>query len=206
MLYGLSGPSGSGKTTLAKTIAESLDLTFMPTSITACAQKHGYNSVGMLSLGQRIDLQQHLLHDHMEMLNAAPRPLIVDRTPIDFIAYMMAEMDMHSHLRATDAELGRIHDYVNECLNAALAFYDYVFLLGQLDSYEVTETRPALNRAYGMHTQLLMMGALQALYGRLGYVILQTTDHLVHETTVHDLIVKRMNAIEQEKRSAKHLH
>jgi len=206
MLYGLTGSSGTGKTTLGKAVAESLGIEFRPTSITECARRHGFNAVGVLPLTDRLALQNHLLEDHIEMLAEAPRPLIVDRTPIDFIGYLMAEFDMHSHMRASPEELVAADDYVQRCLTATLRYYDHVFILGQLDFYEEAATRPADNRAYQTHSQLIMEGALFKLSGRVSYSAIYKNDFEARETFVHDTIVARLDEIEKERRSAAHIN
>lgn len=206
MLFGISGASGTGKTTLAKLVAEDLGIEYMPTSITECAKRHGFDAVGHLSLTQRIRLQQHLLEDHIEMVCQAPRPLIVDRTPIDMIGYMLAELDMHSHMRATPEELEAIEDYVTLCGEMTTSLYDYVFILGQLDGYEEAPTRPADNRAYQTHSQLIMMGAILRLHGKFNYAYLPFTDLEKRREGLHDTIVQRLNELERLRSSAAHIH
>ncbi|SCW95921.1 AAA family ATPase [Ancylobacter rudongensis] len=206
MLYGLAGSSGTGKTTLAKRIAAELDITYMPTSITECAKRHGFDPVGILSLQDRIVLQLHLLQDHLDMLDAAPRPLIVDRTPIDFIGYMMAEVDMNSHLRLSAEEIERIEQYKRLCQTAAVKHYDAIFMLGQLDTYEVANTRPAANRAYQTHSQLVMLGALTELSGRLDHVVLRVTDLEQRVEFLHDTIAKRLDEIQTLHKSTPYIH
>jgi hypothetical protein len=206
MLYGISGASGTGKTTLAKRVAEDLGITYMPTSITECAKKHGFDAVGMLTLPKRLELQLHLLEDHVEMICQAERPLIVDRTPIDMIGYMLAELDMHSHHRLTDKEIGQVEDYVNLCSDMTLKLYDYVFIVGQLDNYDVSATRPADNRAYQTHSQMIMLGALFRLSGQVSFAHVPMQDLDRRCEFVHDTIVGRLDAIGKERRSSLHIH
>lgn len=206
MLYGLSGSSGTGKTTLCKAVSEALDITFMPTSITECARRHGFNAVGVLSIRERLALQNHLLNDHLEMIRGAVRPLIVDRTPIDMIGYLMCEFHMNSHMLATAEEIQEAEDYVDRALRAVKENYDFVFMVGQLDHYEVAATRPADNRAYQTHSQLVMEGALIRLGRQINSAFIRQTDPDRRLEYVTEQIVKRMDAIEKEKRSSPHIH
>jgi hypothetical protein len=151
-------------------------------------------------------LQNHLLNDHVEMLVSTARPLIVDRTPIDMIGYLLAEFDMHSHMRATPEEIEEAEDYVKRCLKATVKHYDYVFILGQLPNYEPAVTRPADNRAYQTHSQFIMEGALFRLSGRVNYSGIYNTNREKREEFLHDTIVHRLDQIEKEKRSSPHIH
>ncbi len=206
MLFGISGASGTGKTTLAKAVAEDLGITYMPTSITECGKKHGFDPVAPMSIRSRLELQMHLLNDHVEMVTKADRPLIVDRTPIDMVAYLMAEFDMHSHMRVTADEIVAAEEYVDLCLETTAKLYDYIFILGQLDHYEIKESRPADNRAYQTHTQLIMQGCMSRLYGRVNYTIIRSQDLEDRHETLHDTIVRRMDDITRERSSSAHIH
>ncbi|PZR92038.1 MAG: hypothetical protein DI537_14530 [Stutzerimonas stutzeri] len=206
MMFGLSGSAGVGKTTLAKAIAADLDLTYMPTSITECGKRHGFDPVAFMTLTDRLRLQEHLLEDHIEMIKAAPRPLIVDRTPIDMIGYLMCEFHMQSHLFATAEEIKQADAYVEKALSAAVTHYDAIFLIGQLDSYEVAPTRPADNRAYQSHSQLVMEGALHRIGQRIRHGFVLTTDPDRRVELLSETIVERLDAIEAMRRTSAHIH
>lgn len=206
MLFGISGASGTGKTTLAKRVADDLGITYLPTSITECGKKHGFDPVAPMSIRSRLELQMHLLNDHVEMVTKADRPLIVDRTPIDMVAYLMGEFDMHSHMRATPEEIVAAEEYVDLCLETTAKLYDYIFILGQLDHYEIKESRPADNRAYQTHTQLIMQGCMSRLYGRINYTIIRSQDLEDRHETLHDTIVRRMDDISRERATSAHIH
>ncbi|MGV1754768.1 AAA family ATPase [Agrobacterium sp. CG674] len=206
MLYGIAGSSGTGKTTLAKAVAESLGITYIPTSITESANRHGFNPVGFLSIQDRLKMQWHLLQDHIELITATPGPCITDRTPIDFIGYMLCELDMQSHMRISAKDIQEIESYKDRCLKDVVRFYDHIFVATQLDDYEVANTRPADNRAYQSHSQLVMEGAIYSLTGQVNFSVMRPQDRDVRETHVHDTIVKRLDAICTLRKSAAHIH
>ena len=177
MIYGLIGASGSGKTTLAHQAAEALSMTFLPTSITKSAERHGFNAVGALSLHERIDLQHHLLDDMVELIAKCDRPAILDRTPVDMIAYMLCEVDMHSHKRASDKDLQRIETYVRSCLETTKTYFAHVFFLNRLDFVVYDDKpRPPANPGYSMHTEMVMRGALMLLNGEVNMSIIESAD------------------------------
>jgi predicted ATPase len=177
MIYGLIGASGSGKTTLAHQAAEAMNLAFLPTSITKSAERHGFNAVGELSLHDRINLQHHLLDDMVELITKADRPAILDRTPVDMIAYMLCEVDMHSHKRVSDKDLERVESYVDACLETTSTYFAHVFFLNRLDFVVYDDKpRPPVNPGYSLHTEIVMRGALALLDGKVGISMVETSD------------------------------
>jgi nicotinamide riboside kinase len=206
VIYGLCGPSGNGKSTLAKLIAESLDIAYLPVSISETARAHGYDSVGALDLTQRFDLQTKLLLAHEAMLSAAKRPAILDRTPIDLIAYMMCEVDMHSHETMTPKLAKAIEQYVEGCLALTRAHYDMIFVLGKLSTYEEDPKRPATNPAYHRHTDLVMKGAVMDLRGEVPIMSIAGEALEFRFDMVHDAIVKRLDKHERRRRENLSLH
>jgi predicted ATPase len=206
MIYGLMGAAGTGKTTLAKLVAEGLDISFQPSSISASARKHGFDAVGLLTLAERMKLQRHLFEDYQEMIATAPRPMITDRTPIDMIAYLMAEFHMLSHHMVTPELLAEADRYVSECMAFTRSSFDYVFHLGKLHVYEVKETRPALNPAYERHTDLIMKGCLVDLRDNLHYAVVAGQNLDFREGLVTETIVRRLDAHEKLRKSNRLVH
>lgn len=205
MLYGLTGASGVGKTTLGGLLEDSLELTFVKTSVTECAKKHGYNAVGNLSMDDRIALQFHLLDDHVELINNAPRPIITDRTPIDMAAYMLAEIEMRSDLRMTTEQMEKCNQYVFNCQDVTSTYYDCLFHLDILPEYEVDDSRPPYNPAFQRHIDLLMRGLLLDTDG-LTYAYVHSDDLAYRHEFVSDVITKRMDYFEKERKKHPKVH
>lgn len=206
MIYGLMGAAGTGKTTLAKLVAEGLDISFQPSSISASARRHGFDAVGLLTLRERLKLQRHLLDDFKEMIANAPRPMITDRTPIDMIGYLMGEFHMLSHHALEPELLAEADRYVSECMDYTRTTFDYVFHLGKLNVYEVKETRPALNPAYERHTDLIMKGCLIDLRDNLHYAVVAGQGLDFREGLVTSTIVRRLDAHEAMRKSNRLVH
>lgn len=208
MIYGLIGASGSGKTTLAKAVAETLDVAYVPSSITESARRHGFDAVGALSLPDRVKLQFHLLEDHLELIDKAPRPMITDRTPIDMVAYLLAEFDMHSHdtFEANDDTLHEVERYSFLGRQTTVFHYDHVFMLGRLMHYEADAKRPAVNPAYHRHTELIMKGLLAEVGTGCGYSILATERLDFRQDYVCEVISTRLDQHEEHRASCKALN
>lgn len=203
MIYGITGSSGSGKSTLARQTAEMMAITFLPTSITKSAERHGFTAVGDLDPHSRINLQYHLLDDILELIAKCNRPAILDRTPVDMIAYMTCEFGMHSHKGVSDADLAKVEAYIDLCLDATATHFDHVFFVNRLDFYEVKDTRPAANPAYTAHTDLVMRGAMARLEGSVNLSIIEPTDINIRLQHVCHIIEQRLNMIGDERKAAK---
>ena len=202
MLYGLIGASGSGKTTLATMVADTMGIQFVETSITKSAAKHGFAAGGSLDLHDRLTLQHHLLEDFVKLIGRCERPAILDRTPIDMIAYLLCEFGMHSHKSVSDADLVKVEKYVECCLDVTSTNFDHVFFVNQLDFYEVKETRPAVNPAYTLHTETVMRGALARLEGEVNMSVIENTDINIRVEHVTSIIEDRLNKLGAERKAA----
>lgn len=206
MIYGLAGSSGSGKSTLGRSVAQALDLTFVETSITNMSRRAGFDPVAPMTLTDRCDLQESLLHQFQELLRSLQGPAILDRTPLDLIMYLMAEIDMASNTRITQERSEWARDYVARCTELTDRYFDHVFVTAPLPTYEEAVTRPGANPAYQMHTHLLMMGTLYDMTGNLCFSILRTSDMSERVDYVSDVIANRLDEIESARRSSLHIH
>lgn len=156
-MYGLSGASRTGKTTLAKALSVHMGCPYVDSSTTAIAAKAGFNMVGNLSIEERIQAQEILLNGYMELILENGPVFITDRTPIDMLAYTLAEVTMHS----CGPELGqRISQYGKRCVELTEKTFALVFMVDPLPNYESQPDKPPPNKAYQEHIHLLIMGAL----------------------------------------------
>ena len=206
MLYGLTGASGTGKTTLAKAIANDLGIEYISASISESAKKHGFNSVSPMPIHVRLTMQRHLLEDHTALIALSPRPAITDRTPLDMISYMLAEIGMHDHEEMTRQDCADIEQYVDDCIKVTSMLYDRIYILSQLDEYEEVDTRPVTNRAYQSHTQLIMMGTALKAAESVKTTFIMNQDFETRREQVTDYIVARMNEIQELRQSCSFVH
>jgi len=201
MLYGLCGAHRSGKTTLAKRVADELGLEFIDTAFSTLA-KGKRNPVAPMSLRERLDLQVDGLHRHLELIHKGGRPAIVDRTPLDFFAYLMAEFHMTSHLHADPDVLEGAAFLAEKYLEAVKVNYDMIFFAEILPVYEVDPTKPTppLNRAFQLHIDALIRGALHQVHGEINYAVVPVMplDQRVEE--VAKQIVIRMDEIDDQRK------
>lgn len=197
MLYGICGAHRSGKTTLAKALAEDLGIHFHETSTTQVAKQFGFDPVAPMSLRDRISMQIMLLGNHLEVINSLPRPLIVDRTPLDFMAYTLCEFGMQSAKETDPDVLAAAETFHGACMAATRMHYDRLYFLEPLSTYQVDNTKatPDPNRAFQIHYSLVMKGALQDLSEDVEHAVLVDEDFEFRREWVHDSIVDRLNEI-----------
>jgi DNA polymerase III delta prime subunit len=207
MLFGLTGPSSSGKTTLAKRLAEDLGIEFYETSSNEVCKNAGFDPHAPMSLADRVKLQGLLLDNHIKTLEERPRPLIVDRTPLDMLAFLSCEFHMNSHLDLDPAVLQQADDLAERCLTQTALKYDTIFYLSPLEFViDPNKPRPAVNPMYQRHFRLIVQGGLTELEGRVNWVSLDDPDPEWRNDYVHDVIVARLDELQKMRTSAEHVH
>lgn len=206
MIYGLAGASGTGKTTLGHEVGQVLSIPFVRTSITDMARKAGFEAVGCLDLPDRLKLQESLFDQFEDLLDKTKGPVIFDRTPIDLIGYLGAEIHMHSHLELEIEALEQANTYFLRCQELTSRAFDKVFVTGILPTYEAAETRPDYNPAYQRHVQMIITGAIFSTRYDVNASILVTDNLHDRIKIVSDLIADRLKEIEEAKRKNRHLH
>jgi len=206
MLFGLTGAHRSGKTTLARAVADDLGIEFYETSTSQIAKELGYNAVGDLPLEDRLYLQTKLLENHIDQISKLPRPLITDRTPLDFMGYLACEFTMSNGSGVSPEVLQRAAQFIDTCLNATRHYYDTLYYLAPLPDYVVEDGKPADNPIYQQHHALVVLGGIQQLRDSINSSLIFETAWDIREQFVHDAIVCRLNDIHKERRSATYLN
>lgn len=129
-MIGLAGSHNTGKTTLAKAYAASAGIPFVESRVSAVFKEMGLDSGtawGSISANARMDVQDRVLAEHVRLYrDAGPSAFITDRTPIDFIAYTMA--DLRPNDMTPDVE-ERFKSYFIRCMEAIAAHFTVVVVL-----------------------------------------------------------------------------
>lgn len=189
MLIGLAGASGTGKTTLARTVAERAGARFVPTDVSEMARRAGFNPLAPMTIGERIDLQRALV-DQFEALVAAQSPklcIIMDRTPLDVAAYMLAEVTMQSWREAGMERWQEVREIVARCQRIASRF-DAIVMLSELPVYDDAPKRPRYNPAYQVHIEALIAGLALIGSDAARVHFLSATDLETRFNVLHDMI------------------
>lgn len=206
MIYGLTGSHRSGKTTLARKIADDMGLHFLKIETTEVAKANGFDPVAPMSYGRRAELQLVLFDDFCKQLAAAPRPVITDRTPLDHIAYLLAETTMLSGATINAAQMKILDDFIGKALDFTVQSFDTVFALAPLPNYEVAPDKPPPNIVYQFGYAATIWGLLYTLRDRLSFVSIENADFEVRTDTVATTIAQRLNWIQHERSKAAWIH
>jgi len=137
-------------------IAEILGFHFHETSTSQVMKEGGFVAVADMPMVERLAAQEYVLARHIADLEALPRPCIVDRTPLDMLAYLMGEVTMHN----TSPELWpAIDEYRKKAIRVTDLHYDAIVFLRPLSFFEAAPDKPPPNVAYQWHIQMLIEGA-----------------------------------------------
>lgn len=187
-MIGFTGASRTGKSTLARLCAENLGFTYHEMKTAEIMAGGGFENVGNLPIEQRIAAQEFYLDRYAEIVDKLPRPSLVDRTPVDLVGYMLAEVGMHS----TTPEQGeRIRAYAERALTLANRTFGIIFIPVPLGTYQVADAKAPANAAYQWHTHWIMEGAAQMLKGPT-LVRISATDLKIRVIRVCEVIVNWM--------------
>ena len=201
MVYAFSGAHRSGKTTLAKAVAEDLGVMFHETKTGEVLKAAGIDIVANMTIGERMVAQEYLLDHHVKTIEALPRPLIVDRCPIDMMAYTLAEIGMHT---LTDPELDkRINDYVGKCLAATNMHYMMAVVTRPLPFYVVEEGKPPPSKTYQWHIQTIIEGGFDLVADNIMIATMAMTDFVQRRHCAAECIADAMDSLDQAAKEAR---
>lgn len=159
MIIGIAGGHRVGKTSLARQYAEKHDMQFIETSVGSIFKDLGIPVAARLSFEHRQRIQEETLKRLTAAYSAVDlkRGAIVDRTPIDLIAYTMADAvadfvpEEHQEWFA---------DYVDKCYEVANKHLSCVIVV-QPGIKIVDEGKSAVpNAAYIEHLNMLCRAAI----------------------------------------------
>lgn len=161
-MLSFSGSHRSGKSTTAQIVAQKLGLEFFDGSFGKLAAELGYNSVDALSIEDRLTMQERCLALHVAKITAMGRPVITDRSPLDFAAYCLAEIGMHSGINVGASR--RAWAYAENCIEVTRRHYGAVAILRPLPTYTEEAGKPGPCLAFQTHIQLLIEGAAMRIH------------------------------------------
>ena len=186
MIIGLSGSHRTGKTTLARTFAEKHGVQFLETSVSAIFKELGKDPALPMTFTERLDVQEVVL-ERLEMMYASAdlkTGSITDRTPLDLIAYTMADAIGDA---VPEDQQERFAAYVNRCFDVTSRYFCTVALVQPGIALVAAEGKAAMNVAYIEHLNTLFHGLMSDKRLTIqGY-------HLARESVSME---RRMNALE----------
>ena len=153
MKIGLCGSHRTGKTTLAKAISKQLKIPFIQTSTSEVFKQHGLHPAQPLDFKKRLWIQHRVLEAATRIWPIESGHFITDRTPIDFIAYTLADIQ-----GATQVDFVELEIYLTHCFEVTNQFFTQIVVLQPAIELIYEEGKAALNRAYIEHLNLIIQG------------------------------------------------
>jgi predicted ATPase len=153
IVIGLCGSHRTGKTTLAKEVARKTGLEFVQTSTSEVFLQNGLNPSEPMDFNTRIWIQNKVVSAAEEVWRAVQGRFITDRTPIDMMAYTLADIDGTSSV-----DFFALEKYLDHCFQVTDSLFSHLVILQPAIPLVHEEGKAALNRAYMEHLNILMQG------------------------------------------------
>ncbi|RKZ67835.1 MAG: AAA family ATPase [Candidatus Parabeggiatoa sp. nov. 3] len=151
---GLCGSHRTGKTTLAEAISKQTGIPLIKTSTSAVFEQHGLHPAQALDFKTRLWIQHCVIEAAVPIWQQAEKGIfITDRTPIDFMAYTLADIQ-----GATEVDSGELETYLARCFEVTNQFFTKLVILQPAIKLVYEPGKAALNKAYMEHLNMLIFG------------------------------------------------
>jgi predicted ATPase len=158
MNIGICGAHRVGKTTLAGELAAQTGFVFLETSSGEVMRAHGFNPQLNYSFATRLNIQWLILNDAEQKYTAAEvhgDTFITDRTPIDFMAYLLADVQ---RANITASESLATAGYMRTCVDVVNRFFSMLVILQPGIPLIAAPNKAPLCPAYIEHLNALIIG------------------------------------------------
>lgn len=154
-MHGLSGAQRTGKSTLAKKYAETYGIPYLQTSASGTFDRLGFSPKLDYPLPVRLEIQNEILKDLSAQYKAGGIIWITDRTPIDLMAYMLADVQRQN---VSQEDGKRIVDYMERCYEVLNRHFTTITIVQPgIPLTEAATSAPA-NIGYMEHINALALG------------------------------------------------
>lgn len=150
---GLCGSHRTGKTTLAGEIAAATGRVFVRTTTSDVFAANGLDPAEPMDFVTRLWIQDKVVECAEQIWQAAPPRFISDRTPIDMMAYTLADIRGE-----TRVDFVALESYMDRCFEATNRYFDELVVVQPAIPLVLEQGKAALNRAYMEHLNLLILG------------------------------------------------
>ncbi len=150
---GLCGAHRTGKTTLAMAIAARLNIHFVRTTTSQVFANLGLDPAEPMDFKTRLFVQNHVLDAAEQVWQSSAQPFISDRTPIDMIAYTLADIQ-----GKTEVDFDLLNKYIDRCFASTNQFFQNLAIIQPGIPLVYEQGKAALNAAYIEHINVLVIG------------------------------------------------
>lgn len=155
MSIGLTGSHRTGKSTLAKAYALAENVPFMQTGVSQVFADMGLDPKVDYPLDVRIEIQRRILDSLDKQYATAKGYFITDRTPIDLMAYTLADVQRQN---TTADQAKAIAKYLKDCASVTNAHFSTLVVIQPGIPVVEEEGKAPANLAYMEHITSLVMG------------------------------------------------
>jgi hypothetical protein len=153
MNIGLCGSHRTGKTTLAEAISQKTGMPFLKTGTSEIFQQCGLDPALPMDFGKRLWIQHKILDAAENIWHAEQGQFITDRTPVDMMAYTLADIQ-----GATEVNFDELEGYLARCIEVTNKFFTMLVLVQPGIPLMHEEGKAALNEGYLEHLNYLILG------------------------------------------------
>ena len=155
-MIGLAGSHRVGKTSLARAFAEKHGLEFVQTSASQVFKDFGMDAATRYAFDTRLSIQEEILKRFdAQYATVGAKPAITDRTPLDMLAYTLAEA-AQDHVPAELQE--RFKKYVQSCIDVTNKRFGVLLVVQPGIKIVAEDGKAAMNEAYIEHLNSIVMG------------------------------------------------
>ncbi len=173
MNVGMCGAHRTGKTTLAMELARLTGKRFVRTRVTEIFAQHGLHAAQQMDFETRLGIQYRILEACESDWLSADGDFITDRTPVDFLAYTLGDVQGE-----TEVNYEHLEQYIERCFELSNRLFHTLVILQPGIPLAEAEGKAALNKAYIEHINSLIIGLChdQRVHNRIITVRREVTD------------------------------
>lgn len=153
---GLCGSHRTGKTTLAQKLATYHQLKFIETRVSEVFKQYSASQPlkpnDKMDFTTRLWIQQHIL-ETAERWWSQPIDFITDRTPLDFMAYTLSDVQ-----GTTSVNFPTLTEYLDRCFLLTNQIFSHIIVVQPGIPLVYAEGKAALNQAYIEHLNTVILG------------------------------------------------
>ena len=150
---GICGSHRTGKTTLAAAIAKQTGISFVKTSTSQVFAQHGLHPSQYLDFKTRLWIQQRVIEAAVPIWQNEKDAFITDRTPLDFMAYTLADIQ-----GITKVDFAELECYLHKCFTVTNEIFTQLAILQPAIPLIYENGKAALNKSYIEHLNILIQG------------------------------------------------
>jgi predicted ATPase len=156
-MIGLTGAHRTGKTTLARAFSKSYSVPLLETSTSAVFKELGFDPKADYDFKVRLFIQNRILDVAESLYRSEGGVFITDRTPLDMLAYTMADVQ-RANLDRDDVTM--FMDYMNRCIDVTNHHFASLMIVQPGIALVEEDGKAPANPAYIEHINSLIMGLM----------------------------------------------